>query len=36
MEIILEDSLGILPENKLVWISPERELLFTYHKAKKK
>ena len=34
MEVIPEDFPEIRPENKIVWISPNGQLLFTYHKTK--
>ena len=34
IELMPEDFPEIRPENKIVWISPNGQLLFTYHKAK--
>ena len=34
MKVILEGFPDVLPENKISWISPQGELLYTYHKAK--
>ena len=34
MEVIPESFPEMRPENKIIWISPNGELLFTYHKAK--
>jgi len=34
MEVIPKDFPEKRPENKIIWISPKGELLFTYHKAK--
>jgi len=34
MEVIPNDYPEVRPENKIIWISPEGQVLFTYHKAK--
>ena len=34
MEVIPKDYPEVRPENKIIWISPEGQVLFTYHKAK--
>ena len=34
IELMPEDFPEIRPENKIIWISPNGQLLFTYHKAK--
>jgi apolipoprotein N-acyltransferase len=34
MEVIPKDYPDKRPENKIIWISPEGQVLFTYHKAK--
>jgi len=34
MEVIPEDFPEIRPENKIIWISPKGQVLYTYHKAK--
>ena len=34
MEVIPKDYPEVRPENKIIWISPEGQILFTYHKAK--
>ena len=34
MEVIPKDYPEVRPENKIIWISPEGQVLFTYHKSK--
>lgn len=34
MEVILDGFPNVLPENKIIWISPAGQILFTYFKAK--
>ena len=33
-QVFLEGFPKVLPENKIIWISPEGQTLFTYHKSK--
>lgn len=34
MEVFPKDYPEVRPENKIIWISPEGQVLFTYHKSK--
>ncbi len=34
MEVIPKDFPEVRPENKIIWISPQGQILYTYHKAK--
>ena len=34
MEVILEGFPNVRPENKITWISPKGQVLYTYHKSK--
>ncbi|MDX2442590.1 MAG: nitrilase-related carbon-nitrogen hydrolase [Bacteroidales bacterium] len=34
MEVILKDFPKVRPENKIIWISPKGQVLYTYHKSK--
>ena len=34
IQVLLDGFPRVLPENKIIWISPEGRVLFTYHKSK--